>query len=160
MRFWLPLLLFAAVSVWAQPPAWVQKSNENAQLLIAIMARYSPEDAASEGVPGLDEQISTASPEQPERFRKDIAVARIELQKRLALEKDPLVRQDLEILIARSRSRYPVLGSERAQSAALRGRRRHHLFRHQKPAGRSGRCRSASRRGGSAAQVHGPAAGL
>ncbi len=100
MRFWLPLLLFAAVSVWAQPPAWVQKSNENAQLLIAIMARYSAEDAASEGVPGLDEQITTASPEQPERFRRDIAVARIELQKRLALEKDPLVRQDLAILLA------------------------------------------------------------
>ena len=100
MRFWLLPLLCIAVSVWAQPPAWVQKSNENAQLLIAIMARYSPEDAGAEGVPGLDEQITTASPEQPERFRRDIAVARIELQKRLALEKDPLVRQDLEILLA------------------------------------------------------------
>ena len=100
MRFWLLPLLFVAATVWAQPPAWVQKSNENAQLLIAIMARYSPEDAGAEGVPGLDEQITTASPEQPERFRRDIAVARIELQKRLALEKDPLVRQDLEILLA------------------------------------------------------------
>ena len=81
-------------------PAWVQKSNQNAQLLIAIMARYSPENAAAEGVPGLDQQISSLPPEQPLRFRKDMAIARLELQKRLAAEKDPLVRQDLEILIA------------------------------------------------------------
>ncbi len=100
MRVLFPLLLLIAVSAWAQPPAWVAKSNEDAQLLIAIMARYSPEDAASQGVAGLDEQITTASPEQPERFRRDMAVARFELQKRLALEKDPLVRQDLEILLA------------------------------------------------------------
>jgi hypothetical protein len=64
------------------------------------MARYAPEAAASEGVPGLDEQISMLPPEQSERFRRDMAVARIELQKRLAAEKDALVRQDLEILIA------------------------------------------------------------
>jgi hypothetical protein len=100
MRVLFPLLLLIAVSAWAQPPAWVARSNENAQLLIAIMARYSPEDAASQGVPGLDEQITAASPQQPERFRRDMAVARFELQKRLALEKDPLVRQDLEILLA------------------------------------------------------------
>jgi hypothetical protein len=100
MRVFLPLLLFVAASVWAQPPAWVQKSNENAQLLIAIMARYSPESAAAEGVPGLDQQISSLPPEQPLRFRKDMAIARLELQKRSAVEKDPLVRQDLEILIA------------------------------------------------------------
>lgn len=78
------------------------KSNENAQLLVAIEARYSPEQAAALGAPGLDDQISTLSPEEPERFRRDTAVARIELQKRLAAETDPRVRQDLEILIAQA----------------------------------------------------------
>jgi hypothetical protein len=102
MRLSFLLLLFVAASVWAQPPAWVQKSNQNAQLLIAIMARYSPESAAAEGVDGLDDQISALPPEQPLRFRKDIAIARFELQKRLAAEKDPLVRQDLEILMAQA----------------------------------------------------------
>jgi Bacterial protein of unknown function (DUF885) len=102
MRFSLLLFLFIAASVWAQPPAWVAKSNQNAQLLIAIMARYSPEDAATNGVRGLDEQVSTMSPEEPARFRRDTAVARLELLKRLAVEKDPLVRQDLEILIAQA----------------------------------------------------------
>jgi hypothetical protein len=102
MRFSFLLLLFVAASVWAQAPAWVDKSNQNAQLLIAIMARYSPESAAAEGVKGLDEQISSLPPEQSVRFRRDLAVARIELQRRLAAETDPLVRQDLEILIAQA----------------------------------------------------------
>src|ERR1700733_14600761 len=103
MRLSLVLLLFVAASVLAQsPPAWVQKSNQNAQLLIEIMARYSPEDAAAEGVPGLDEQVSSSKPDEPERFRKDMSAARDELQKRLAAEKDPLIRQDLEILIAQA----------------------------------------------------------
>ncbi len=101
MRVLFLFVLLIAVAAWAQnPPAWVSRSNQNAQLLIEIMARYSPEDAAAEGVPGLDQQISTLSPGEPARFRKDIAVARIQLQKRLAVEKDPLVRQDLEILLA------------------------------------------------------------
>jgi Bacterial protein of unknown function (DUF885) len=95
------LILCVSIAVLAQtPPAWVEKSNQNAQLLIAILARYSPEYAASQGVPGLDEQVSTSAPGEPERFRRDMAVARIELEKRLAQEKDALVRQDLEILIA------------------------------------------------------------
>jgi hypothetical protein len=96
------ILLIAAVGAQSPPasPAWVVKSNQNSQLLVAIMARYAPEQAAQLGAPGLDEQISTSPPDQPERFRRDTAVARIELEKRLAVEKDPLVRQDLEILIA------------------------------------------------------------
>ncbi|HEX5226224.1 MAG TPA: DUF885 domain-containing protein [Bryobacteraceae bacterium] len=94
------ILGFFVAAAWAQnTPDWVQKSNQNAQLLIELEARYSPEDAASEGVPGLDEQISSATPDEPQRVRRDLAVARIELEKRLGLEKDPLVKQDLEILI-------------------------------------------------------------
>jgi Bacterial protein of unknown function (DUF885) len=103
MRFLLLLLLLVAVSAWAQsPPAWVEKSNQNSQLLVAIMARYSPEDAGSLGVPGLDEQVSSSAPDLPERLRKDLTAARDELEKRLAAEKNPLVRQDIEILIAQA----------------------------------------------------------
>jgi hypothetical protein len=100
MRLFLLVLILAAAA-WAQtPPAWVQKSNQNAQLLVDLMARYVPEEAGSNGVRGVDDQISSASPGQPERFRKDLAVVRIEFEKRLAIEKDPLVRQDIEILMA------------------------------------------------------------
>jgi Bacterial protein of unknown function (DUF885) len=102
MRLSLLLFLFVAASVWAQPPAWVQKSNQNAQLLIAIMARYSPENAGAEGVEGLDEQVSSSKVDEPERFRKDLRSVRDELDRRLVAEKDPLVKQDLEILIAQA----------------------------------------------------------
>ncbi len=45
---------------------------------------------------------AAAKPDEPERVRKDLASAREELEKRLAAERDPLVRQDLEILIAQA----------------------------------------------------------
>jgi hypothetical protein len=103
MRLLFLLALLIAVQAWAQtPPAWVEKSNQNAQLLIALMARYSPEQASSQGLRQFDPQVSTAAPDEPEGFRKDLAGARDELQKRLAAEKDPLVRQDLNILIAQA----------------------------------------------------------
>mgnify|MGYP001047795066 CR=1 FL=1 len=37
--------------------AWVAKSNENSKLLLAVMAKYAPEDASSLGVDGFDEKI-------------------------------------------------------------------------------------------------------
>lgn len=104
MRLSFILILIMVAGAWAQNPpalpAWVARSNENAQLLIAIMARYSPEDASSEGVKTADEQVSSSWPDRSAAYRKDLATARDELQKRLEAEKDPRVRQDLEILIA------------------------------------------------------------
>ena len=95
------VLVAIAAGAWAQTPAaWVERSNQNAQSLIALMARYAPEQASAEGVAGVDEQVSTSTTDEPERFRKDLVSARDELEKRLAVEKDPLVRQDLEIMIA------------------------------------------------------------
>lgn len=81
------------------PPAWVVKSNQNTQLLVDIGARYSPEGASSSGVAGLDEQISVPAPETRERALADYRAAKKELESRLASETDPLVKQDLQILI-------------------------------------------------------------
>src|SRR5579864_4645360 len=97
MRF---LFVFASLALAQTPPAWVAKSNENARILLEIRARYSPEGAAAQGVSGLDEQITVPTPDQPARVRQDLAAAKKELESRLAAESDPLVRQDLEILIA------------------------------------------------------------
>ncbi|HEY1212610.1 MAG TPA: DUF885 family protein, partial [Bryobacteraceae bacterium] len=49
---------------------------------------------------GLDEKISIPFAGKPERYRHDLAEAVKTLQSRLASEQDPLVKQDLEILIA------------------------------------------------------------
>jgi hypothetical protein len=92
--------LLVASSLFAQSPAWVQKSNTNAQLLIDVQAKYTPESAASEGVQGLDREITVISSDLPERLRADISKVRQELSRRSETEKDPLVKQDLGILIA------------------------------------------------------------
>jgi hypothetical protein len=93
------LFLLSAIAFAQTPPAWVARSNQNAQLLIDIDARYSPESAGNSGVAGMDERVSAIAADMPERLRADLKAAIGELQSRLASEKDPLVRQDLQILI-------------------------------------------------------------
>jgi hypothetical protein len=93
------LLFFAAASMLAQPPAWVLKSNESAQILIKLGAKYGPEGASAQGVPGLDDQVSTISTAKTAELRADYVKARAEMQARLDAGKDPLVRQDLQILV-------------------------------------------------------------
>ena len=83
----------------ATEPAWVTKSNENAKLLLYLQAKYSPESASSLGVDGYDEQITDMSRDLFEATSRDTRAVIAELQKRLKAEKDPKVRQDLEILI-------------------------------------------------------------
>lgn len=97
--FLFPTVLLASAALAQNPPAWVARSNANAQLLIDIEAKYSPESAAQSGVKGLDERISIPEPGLSERRRADVQSARTELQSRLPRENDPLVKQDLEILI-------------------------------------------------------------
>jgi hypothetical protein len=94
------LLAFLTAGIaQAQPPAWVVKSNESAQILIRLGAKYGPEGASAQGVPGLDDQVSTISAEKTVQLRADYVKARAEMQTRLDAEKDPLVRQDLQILL-------------------------------------------------------------
>jgi hypothetical protein len=82
--------------------AWVQKSNQNAQLLLNVFAKYAPEGAGSLGVGGLDEKITIPDIHNRERSRKDTLEVLAVLKERLAKEEDPLVKQDLEILIEES----------------------------------------------------------
>jgi hypothetical protein len=99
----LAFLLLSITLLPAQTPkpqAWVEKSNQNAQLLLNIIARYSPEDAASLGITGLDDKISIPAIDAGARERRDTAEALRALRTRLAAEQNPFVKQDLEILIA------------------------------------------------------------
>jgi hypothetical protein len=83
----------------AQLPAWVVRSNENTQVLLAVLARFGPEGAAQIGVSGFDDQITDLKPKINERANQATREAIQVLRGRLATERDPLVRQDLEILI-------------------------------------------------------------
>ena len=99
-RWLVPLLGCVGLFGQAAPKAWVVKSNQNAQLLISLDAKYSPEGASAQGMPGFDDKISQPTPENLAKQKAELQAARKELQVRLAAETDPLVKQDLEILIA------------------------------------------------------------
>ncbi|HWM90190.1 MAG TPA: DUF885 domain-containing protein [Thermoanaerobaculia bacterium] len=93
------VVLILAAGAPAAAETWVERSDANAQVLIDALARLSPEGAGQLGVPGLDEEIFDLKPGFVERFRELTRKAGENLRQRLAAEKDPKVRQDLEILI-------------------------------------------------------------
>jgi uncharacterized protein (DUF885 family) len=92
-------------SALAAEPAWVARSNTNAQLLLQLMAKYNPESASRLGVDGFDEQITDLSRDQFEFANADSRAAISELEKRLAGETNSKVKQDLEILIESAQDR-------------------------------------------------------
>ena len=93
------LILLLASTAFGESPVWIAKSNQNAQVLLEVAARFDPESAGQAGVSGLDEEIHDFTPKSDERRVQAIAMAAKTLRVRLDAEKDPLVRQDLEILI-------------------------------------------------------------
>lgn len=96
---WLCTVALAAAA-WAQStPAWVAKSNENAQVLLRVTAQFNPETAGDLGIAGLDEQIRDLQPKVEERSRAAVENALRTLETRRQAEKDSLVRQDLDILV-------------------------------------------------------------
>lgn len=98
MRFVL-LACLTAVSLLGETPAWVARSNQFARLLLEIQAKYGPEGAGALGIAGMDEQITVPTKDRGPRRRADVREARQKLDAALATEQDPLVRQDLQILI-------------------------------------------------------------
>jgi len=80
-------------------PEWVQRSNQDAQVLLKVLARFNPEAASRFGVSGLDEQVIDLQPRFEERGREATREAQRELERKLSEERDPAVRQDLEIMI-------------------------------------------------------------
>ncbi|HIE5927191.1 TPA: DUF885 domain-containing protein, partial [Stenotrophomonas maltophilia] len=80
-------------------PAWVARSNALAQILLDAQGPFQPEETGFFGVPGYDDKVADLGPDNGKRYRAAMAKARDELKAKLAVEKDPNVRQDLEIMI-------------------------------------------------------------
>ena len=80
-------------------PQWVARSNQNTKILQDLQVRFSPEGAAAVGIEGVDTEISDLTPGFRERERAATEKALAELKRRASAELDPLVKQDLEILI-------------------------------------------------------------
>lgn len=83
----------------ARPADWIARSNADAQTLLDITARFSPESATDIGVKGYDEKTADLGPDVDKRQREALVAAREKYTQRLAEEKDPNVHQDLQILI-------------------------------------------------------------
>lgn len=92
-------LALAQGAAAAGQPDWIATSNGNAQVLLDVMAEFQPEQAASLGVDGHDDEIMDLRENVTQRSIDATEAARKTLEGRLDQAKDPRVRQDLEILI-------------------------------------------------------------
>ena len=74
------LLLAALLSSCSHAPAapsqpqradrsWIERSNDNAQVLLDVNVKFRPESAARSGISGIDERISDFTPGHRERLR-------------------------------------------------------------------------------------------
>src|SRR6476469_1981085 len=88
----------ASKTVPAPAPAWVAKSNDYAQILIAAQGHFSPEQFSFLGIPGYDDQVADFGPDNGARFRAAMTQAKADLDAKAAHETDPNVRQDIAIL--------------------------------------------------------------
>jgi uncharacterized protein (DUF885 family) len=92
-------LASSTLALAAEAPQWIERSNEDAEPLLKAFADFGPEFAARTGVAGYDEKVTQIPPGVNEKFRKAVGAAREALRTKLAAEKDPLVQQDLKIMI-------------------------------------------------------------
>ena len=95
-------LLLAVASILpaqAKQAAWVETSNEHAQVLLEVLATFNPETAGQLGVDGHDQRTIDLGPNIHARKQDATATAVAELESRLASATHPKVRQDLQILI-------------------------------------------------------------
>ena len=100
----LVFVLLLACSHAAPAPSpkgqeWIAKSNQNAQVLLDVRARFIPEFAARTGVSGIDDRISDFAPGHRERQREAVRAAMATLRERQQAEKDPEVLEDLALLL-------------------------------------------------------------
>jgi hypothetical protein len=105
----LVLIVVAALSITVTqaqqpaPKAWIKKSNDYAQTLLKLTAKYAPEGAGRLGIEGLDDQVTQFPADRREKAKADQRAALAELEKAPTTETDPLVKQDLEIMIISSK---------------------------------------------------------
>jgi uncharacterized protein (DUF885 family) len=100
---------FAAQTAAPAVPAWVQESNRHAQVLLDVAAKYAPEMASSFGVEGHDEEVFDLKARNVERQEADLQAARAKLEATRASVTDPLVGQDVDILIQAAKNQRETL---------------------------------------------------
>ncbi len=91
--------VFLAAPAAAQDQAWVERSNEFTQQVIAMQAEFQPEGASQSGLEQYDGLAIDLGPDLLERFIAAEERQLAALRTSLTAESDPNVKQDIEILI-------------------------------------------------------------
>jgi hypothetical protein len=89
----------AAPSLAQEQADWIERSNEYTMGLIEAEAEFSPEGASQTGLEQYDGLAMDLGPNLSERYIAAMQAKLAEFQAAQARESDPLVRQDLQILI-------------------------------------------------------------
>jgi len=94
------VLLAAPLPAFAQDAqGWVEKSNAYTLQLLELQGQFQPEGASQTGLEQFDGLAMDLGPNLSERFIAAEEAKLAEFQAAQARESDPLVRQDLQILI-------------------------------------------------------------
>jgi hypothetical protein len=98
-RVILALGIVSGTAALTGAPAWVEKSNADAEPLLRAIGEFSPEQASAWGLTQYDGRAADFAPGANHRQQSALQKVRGELEAELAAETDPHVRQDLEIMI-------------------------------------------------------------
>lgn len=82
-----------------QTADWVAASNRNTALVLEVQAKFDPEDASGNGLSAYDGLATDLAPRRDERRGEALSAVIAELKRRREGERDPRIRQDLDILI-------------------------------------------------------------
>lgn len=89
----------AMPSLAQEQAAWIERSNEYTMQLLEMDAQFQPEGASQTGLEQYDGLAMDLGPDLSERYLAAARAQLAEFEAAQARESDPLVRQDLQILI-------------------------------------------------------------
>ena len=92
-------LAFAAPAAAQESPAWIERSNEYTMQLIEMEAQFQPEGASQTGLEQYDGLAMDIGPDLTGRYVTAARAQLAEFEAAQARESDPLLKQDLQILI-------------------------------------------------------------
>lgn len=93
------LALVPAPALAQDPPAWIERSNEYTMRLLEMEAQFSPESASQTGLERYDGLAMDIGPNVSERYLAAARGVLAQFEAAHAAETDPLLKQDLQILI-------------------------------------------------------------
>jgi uncharacterized protein (DUF885 family) len=102
--------LASASATAATQPEWIVESNRQAATLLEEVAKYNPEQASAIGVEGHDADVFDAKPHNAQRQEADLDAVIAGYERALAAASDPLVKQDIQILLKSARDQRVTVG--------------------------------------------------